>query len=43
MAGACVTTDSLEKFLPSKIQKILVKNVLYELAKALKKFTQLLI
>ena len=37
MAGACVTTDSLEKFLPSKIQKILVKNVLYELAKALKK------
>ena len=36
-AGACITTHSLEKFLPSKIQKIIVKNVLVELANVLKK------
>ena len=34
--GACLTTSKLEKFLPKNLQKIIVKNVLYELAKALK-------
>ncbi len=33
----CITTAKLEKFLPKKTKKIVVKNVLYELAKALKK------
>ena len=36
-AGACITTKELEKFLPKSIQKIIVKNVLLELAKTLKK------
>ena len=36
-AGACVTTEKLEKFLPKGTKKILVKNVLLELAKVLKK------
>ena len=36
-AGACITTDKLEKFLPKNVQKIIVKNVLLELAKTLKK------
>ena len=35
-SGACITTSKLEKFLPDKVQKIIVKNVLLELAKALK-------
>lgn len=35
-APICITTKSLEKFLPQKVKKILVDNVLYELAKALK-------
>tara|TARA_B100001057_G_C22829464_1_gene942797 strand:- start:750 stop:1709 length:960 start_codon:yes stop_codon:yes gene_type:complete len=33
----CITTAKLEKFLPNTIQKIIVKNVLFELAKVLKK------
>ena len=36
-ASFCITTAKLEKYLPNKIQKIVVKNVLFELAKALKK------
>ena len=35
-APICITTKSLEKFLPQNVKKILVNNVLYELAKALK-------
>ncbi|MDC0953022.1 UDP-3-O-(3-hydroxymyristoyl)glucosamine N-acyltransferase [Pelagibacteraceae bacterium] len=35
--SACITTDKLAKFLPKNTQKIIVKNVLFELAKALKK------
>ena len=36
-AGACITTDKPEIFLPKKVQKIIVKNVLLELAIVLKK------
>ena len=36
-AGACITTQKLEKFLPKNTEKIIVKNVLYELATALLK------
>ena len=36
-AGACITTKELEKFLPKTTQKLIVKNVLFELAKILKK------
>ena len=36
-ASACITTDGLKKFLPTKIQLIIVKNVLFELAQVLKK------
>jgi len=36
-AGVCITTSELEKFLPKSIQKIIVKNVLFELANTLKK------
>ena len=32
-ASACVTTPKLEKFLPNSLEKIIVKNVLYELAR----------
>tara|TARA_E500000178_G_scaffold79151_1_gene77421 strand:- start:142 stop:1101 length:960 start_codon:yes stop_codon:yes gene_type:complete len=35
-ASYCITTAKLEKFLPDTIQKIIVKNVLFELAKVLK-------
>ena len=35
-ASVCITTDKLEKFLPKKIEKIIVKKVLFELAKTLK-------
>ena len=35
--SACITTEKLEKFLPQKVKRILVKNVLLELALALKK------
>ena len=34
----CITTTKLEKFLPKNTKKIIVKNVLFELANALKKF-----
>ena len=36
-AGACITTKSLQKFIPAKVEKIIVENVLLELAYALKK------
>ena len=35
-ASYCITTKKLEKFLPSNTEKIIVKNVLYELARVLK-------
>ncbi len=35
-AGLCITTESLKKHLPDTLQKIIVKNVLYDLAKVLK-------
>ena len=35
-ASYCITTKKLEKFLPSSTKRILVKNVLFELAKVLK-------
>jgi UDP-3-O-[3-hydroxymyristoyl] glucosamine N-acyltransferase len=35
-ASACITTAKLEKFLPKDIEKIIVKNVLFELAKVTK-------
>ncbi len=37
-AFACITTEKLKNFLPEKTQKIIVKNVLFELALLLKKF-----
>ena len=36
-AGYCITTLKLEKFLPKKTNRIIVKNVLFELANVLKK------
>ena len=33
----CITTNKLEKFLPKNVEKIVVKNVLLELAITLKK------
>jgi len=36
-AGACITTKKLQTLLPIKIEKIVVDNVLFELAKVLKK------
>ncbi len=36
-AGACITTQPLEKFLPQNIEKIIVKKVLVELAIVLNK------
>ena len=36
-AGACITTNNLSHYLPKNTQKIIVKNVLYELAVTLKK------
>lgn len=35
-ASFCITTSKLERFLPKNIDKIIVKSVLFELAKALK-------
>ena len=35
-AGACITTKDLQSLIPKKVQIIVVKNVLFELAKALK-------
>ena len=37
-AGACVTTDKLEQYLPKGCIKIVVKNVLFSTAKISKKF-----
>ena len=36
-AGACITTDKLQNLLPKSVQKIIVKNVLYQLANTLSK------
>ena len=36
-ASYCITTKKLEKFLPKKVERIIVKNVLFELAKVLNK------
>ncbi len=36
-ASYCITTKKLEKFLPNNVEKIIVNNVLFELAKVLKK------
>ena len=36
-ASACITTLRLEKYLPNQVERIIVKNVLYELAKVLSK------
>ncbi len=36
-ASFCITTNRLEKFLPRQVEKIIVKNVLFELARVLKK------
>ncbi len=36
-AGACITTEKLSIYLPKRVEKIIVKNVLLDLAKALKK------
>tara|TARA_B100000902_G_scaffold345047_1_gene350820 strand:+ start:849 stop:1376 length:528 start_codon:yes stop_codon:yes gene_type:complete len=36
-ASACITTNKLEKYLPEKTLKLIVNNVLFELALALKK------
>ena len=35
-ASACITNDKIAKFLPSKTQRIIVKNVLFELSRVLK-------
>ncbi len=35
-AGVCITTKKLEFYLPKKIVRIIVKNVLFDLAKAIK-------
>ena len=32
-ASACITSNNLEKYLPKNIEIIIVKNVLYELAR----------
>ncbi len=37
LASACITTEKLEKFLPKNVKSLIVKNVLYELAVAIKK------
>jgi UDP-3-O-[3-hydroxymyristoyl] glucosamine N-acyltransferase len=39
-ASYCITTERLEKFLPKEVERIIVKNVLFELAKVLKKMYQ---
>ena len=36
-AGACLTTIKLEKYLPQKVEKIIVNNVLFKLAESIKK------
>ena len=37
-AGCCITSSKLENYLPKECIKIVVKNVLFELAKTTKKF-----
>ena len=41
-ATYCITTEKLKKFLPAKTEKIIVKNVLFELARVLKNFILML-
>ncbi len=36
-SNICITTEKLQKFLPAKVNKVIVKNVLLELSKVLKK------
>ena len=36
-ASFCITTNKLEKFLPKNVEKIIVKNVLFELAVVMSK------
>ena len=36
-ASFCSTTKKLEKFLPQEVEKIIVKNVLFEIANIIKK------
>ena len=36
-AKLCITTDKLKKYLPDKVEKLVVNNVLFELAKIIKK------
>ena len=36
-ASACITTEKIKKIFTKKLEKIIVKNVLFELAKVLKK------
>ena len=35
-ASACITNSNLEKYLPSSTEKIIVKHVLFDLAKSIK-------
>ena len=35
-AGLCITTEKLKDFLPNNVEKLIVKNVLFELAKVTK-------
>ena len=37
-ASTCITSEKLKKFLPNSTEAIVVKNVLFETAKVLKKF-----
>ncbi len=37
LASACITTEKLKKFLPKNVKPVIVKNVLFELAVAIKK------
>ena len=36
-ATSCITTEKLEKFLPKRINKIIVKNVFFELSQVINK------
>ena len=40
-ANVCITSEKLGKFLPNSIKKIIVKNVLFELARVTKHYTLL--
>ena len=36
-ASVCITTSKLKRFLPNEVNKVIVENVLFELAKLIKK------